>query len=295
MKAKKKPLGTGAQVKSEKERERRIATAIFLAIILLAAAFSVYFGYTILNSSANLNFIEPTLQFKPENPDPELKAVIVDQVSLTFPNQTFIETAASALTGAGFTVDYFSGENVTVDFYRTLPTRGYGVVILRVHSAGYAVSGMRSLELQLFTSEPYSETRYVPEQLRDEVGMVLYSSAQLPSEAYFGIGPNFVQQCMKDKFEGTIIILMGCDGLDGTQMANAFIEKGARTYISWNGSVSESYADQATIQLLQHLVAEGQTVKQAVENTMKEVGPDPAYNNTLEYYPLKSGNQAIQN
>ena len=31
-------------------------------------------------------------------------------------------------------MDYYPGEQVTVDFYRTLPLRGYDVLILRVHS-----------------------------------------------------------------------------------------------------------------------------------------------------------------
>jgi hypothetical protein len=289
---KKKQLGTKAQIRAEKIKERRIAMAIFLTVILLATAFSVYFGYTILNSSPSLNFIEPTLQFKPENPKPELEAAIVDQVSLTFPNQTFIETAASALTGAGYTVDYFSGKKVTVDFYRTLPTRGYRVAMLRVHSAGYVLSGAGSSELQLFTSEPYSDTRYVTEQLQDEVGGVMYPST---SDVYLGITPKFVQHCMKDKFEGTVIIMMGCDGLAGTQMANAFIEKGAKAYISWSSSVSASHTDQATAQLLQHLVTEGQTIRQAVKNTMKEVGPDPSSQSTLGYYPDKAGEQTVDN
>lgn len=288
--AKKKQLGTKAQIRAEKGKEKLIATAIFLAVILSSLVFSAYFGYMLLNPSLDLGFIDPTLQFKPENPNPGLKAAIVDQVSLTFPNQTFIETAASTLTRAGYTVDYFSGENVTVDFYRTLPTRGYRLMMLRVHSAAKALSGVMIAELHLFTSEPYSKTRYALEQLRDEVGTVLYP----PSEIYFAITPKFVQQCMKDKFEGTVIIMMGCDGLSATEMAEAFIEKGAKAYISWNRSVSASHTDQATTQLLQQLVTEGQTIKQAVENTIKEVGPDPNYDTTLEYYPPESTNYTIQ-
>jgi hypothetical protein len=68
-------------------------------------------------------------------------------------------------------------------------------------------------------------------------------------------------------------------------MAEAFIEKGAKVYISWNGSVSASHRDQATTQLLKHLITEKQTIKQAVTETMKEVGSDPAHGSILQYYP----------
>jgi hypothetical protein len=75
---KKKRFGTKAQIRAEKEKERRIATAIFLTIILSSVAFSAYFGYAILNSSPELSFAGPTSQFKPENATPDLKAAIVD-------------------------------------------------------------------------------------------------------------------------------------------------------------------------------------------------------------------------
>ena len=62
------------------------------------------------------------------------KAAIVDHLSLTAPNQTFIQTATNTLKQAGYRVDYYSGEKVNVEFYRNLPTHGYGLIILRVHS-----------------------------------------------------------------------------------------------------------------------------------------------------------------
>jgi hypothetical protein len=285
---KKKPLGTKAQMRAEKDKERRIATAIFLAIILLAAAFSVYFGYTILNSSPGLSFSGPTLQFKPENPNPDLWAAIVDQVSLTFPNQTFIQTTTGILEQANYSVDYYSGEQVTVDFYRNLPAHGYKIIILRVHSALFQGNYP---PVCLFTSEYYSKFKYVQEQLTDSLTSVAFT---MQPPYYFGINPDFVRSSMEGKFNSTIVIMMGCNGLTYTDMAGAFIENGAKAYISWNSSVSAGRTDAATTCLLQHLITEKQTIEQAVENTMKEVGPDPACNNTLEYYPLESGNYAIQ-
>jgi hypothetical protein len=90
---------------------------------------------------------------------------------------------------------------------------------------------------------------------------------------------------MKGTFQNTTVIMMGCEGLNNTKMAEAFIEKEAKVYIGWTSSVSASYTEQATAHLLQHLIAEKQTIRQAVDNTIEEVGPDQTYNSQLIYYP----------
>jgi len=289
MKDRKKPKGTKARVQAYKKRLTHIGHAIIITI-LVTIAVSGFFLYSMLYPPSELGSVNPILQFKPENPSLQLKAAIVDHLSLTHPNQTFIETATKTLKQAGYTVDYYSGEKVTVEFYRNLPTHAYRLIILRVHAAG--VSAVGPVELSLFTSEPYSQTRYIYEQLRDEVGRVSFSSS---SPLYFGISPNFARHCMKGRFANTTIIMMGCDGLKGTQMAKAFIEKGAKVYISWDEDVLSSHTDTATTHLLQYLITEKQTMKQAVDNTMKEVGPDPIDKSLLIYYPLEVGEQTIEN
>jgi hypothetical protein len=292
MKAEKKRVGIKAQIRAEKERGRRVATAIFLAIILASAALSAYFGYTVLNPSTPLNSIEPTLQFTPENPNPKLKAAIVDQLSPTAPNETFTQTAAAILTQANYTVDYFSGQRVTVDFYRNLPTCGYTLIVLRAHSGlDRNMEGVETGRVNLFTCESYSTSRYVQEQLASRVLCVGFLSE---GSRYFGVSSPFIQECMNGKFANTIMIMMGCNGLTYTSVAQAFIEKGAKACVSWDGSVSSSRTDQAATRLLKHLVTEGQTISQAVENTAREVGSDEVYDSILKYYPFASGNYAIQ-
>jgi hypothetical protein len=280
MNTKEKRLGTKAQIRAIKNRERRTATAIFLVFILLIVVFSSYFTYNFLNQPQNQT-TNPTSS--------QLKAAIIDQLSLTLPNQTFIETATNTLKQAGYTVDYYPGEKVTVEFYRNLPTHGYEIIILRVHSA----LGANNEPLALFTSERTSGTKYVYEQLNDQLQGVAFLPYKPGDPTYFGIPPKFVKLSMNGKFQDATIIAMGCDGLTQTDMAEAFIEKGAKAYISWNSSVSASHTDQATICLLQHLATDKQTINQAIEKTMKEVGPDPSYKSVLLYYPFKVGEQTI--
>lgn len=223
------------------------------------------------------------------------KAAIVDHLSLSQPNQTFIQTATNILETAGFTVDYYKGEEVTVGFYRNLPTHGYRIIILRVHSSATEAQGTEG-PVTLFTSERVSQTKYVYEQLTGQlVGVAFSSEEREEGIGYFGITPLFVSQAMKGKFQNTIIIMMGCEGLDNPLMAEAFVQRGAKVYISWNQGVLASHTDLATIRLLQHFIIETRTLKEAVRKTFKEVGPDPSYKSLLLYYPLEAGNYTIQN
>jgi len=286
MNTKEKRLGTKTQIRAIENRERRIATAIFLVFILLIVIFSSYFTYNFLNQPQNQTTNLTSSQ---------LKAAIVDQLSLTFPNQTFIETATNTLKQAGYTVDYYPGEKVTVEFYKNLPTHGYRLIILRVHST--ATNPVKTEgPVTLFTSERYDRSKHVYEQLSDQLILVAFSQDEMKEGiTYFGINPPFVTQCVNGKFQSTIIIMMGCEGLDNTLMAEAFVEKGAKVYVGWNQAVSASHTDTATVSLLQKLIIEKQTVKQAVYNTMIEVGLDPAYGSMLGYYPARVGNQTIEN
>lgn len=285
MKAKKKPLGTKGQIRAVRDRKRRTATTVFLAFIVLVVAVSAYFAYSFISQSSN----------QATNPAYQFKAAIVDHLSLTMPNQTFIETATNTLKQVGYSVDYYPGEEVTVEFYRNLPTHGYGLIILRIHSSA-TNPDITEGPVTLFTSERYDSTKHVYEQFTDQLVMVAFSQEEMENGiTYFGINPPFITGSMKGRFQNTIIIMMGCEGLSNTLMAQAFTEKGAKVYISWDTAVTASHTDVATTRLLQHFLIEKLTLKQAVQETFKEVGFDPTYESLLIYYPLDVGEQTIEN
>src|SRR4030067_2555141 len=85
------------------------------------------------------------------------RAAIVDHLSISHPNQAFVKECSEILKKAGYAVDYYKGEEVTVEFYRNLPALEYDVIVFRVHSAYIH----KYLSLSMFTSEPYSKERYV--------------------------------------------------------------------------------------------------------------------------------------
>jgi len=63
------------------------------------------------------------------------RAAIVDQLALTDPNPEFVAAATRELQSAGYVVEYYKSELVTVDFYRSLPRRSYEFILLRSHAS----------------------------------------------------------------------------------------------------------------------------------------------------------------
>lgn len=277
---KQKLHGIKHKIRSQKKREQRIALGITVTFLIAI----IFIAGSIINSVLNRPPSSPTTSSSSMP-----KAAIIDQLSLTHPNQTFIETATNTLKQAEYAVDYYSGEEVTVEFYRNLPTHGYKLVILRAHSA---LGEKGQPPLVLFTSETYSTNRYVFEQLNFQVASVYFTENR--EKRYFGVSPNFVKSSMNGEFQDSIIVLMGCNGLTYLDMAKAFLEKGAKACISWNSFVSASHTDMAITRLLQHFLTEKQTIRKAVTNTLKDVGADPVYNSLLAYYPVETGDYTIK-
>jgi len=220
----------------------------------------------------------------------EPKAAIIDQLYTLQPNQATIDEARAVLEGYGFTVDLHQGDEVTVDFFRKLPSHGYKLILFRVHS-GHIIQGSHLVEETfLFTSEPYSQEKHVEEQRSSQM-VKARTSEQQPF--VFAVRAKFVTESMKGKFADTVIIMMGCSALRQQDMAQAFIDKGASTYMGWNASVQLDYVDGAALNLISNLCIEGMTVEQAVLGTMNDVGLDPITDARLYGYPKKAGNQTI--
>lgn len=211
-------------------------------------------------------------------------AAIVDHLSLTFPNPDFVEATTATLEEAGYAVDYYPGEEVTVDFYRDLPTHGYDLLILRVHSARIHPDWRERFPDQavLFTSEPYTVSKYLEEQM---AGHLLEAYSQEGAGPYFGIGSGFIESDMRGDLKGATVVIMGCHGLYTDATAEAFLKRGAKAVVGWDGYVSASYTDEATERLLQHLLRDNLTVREAIRQVTAEVGPDPSYGSTLLSLP----------
>lgn len=214
------------------------------------------------------------------------RAAIVDQLSLTQPSPTFVETATDLLEQAGYAVDYVPGDQVTVEFFRNFPAQPYKLIIFRVHSALGRDGGQPADWVTLFTADSYRETWYVKEQKTRLLSKVSYYEDGPP---YFGIMPAFVKSSMKGNLQGATVVMMGCDGLKTETIAAALVDKGAKAVVSWNGLVTADHTDAATEALLRYFVTEGLPLREAVDKAAAEVGPDPTYESVLRLYPPEGG------
>jgi hypothetical protein len=134
-----------------------------------------------------------------------------------------------------------------------------------------------------------AQDKYPYELLTNQIELVALDKE---SKAYFGIAPSFVRDGMQGKFPHSVIIMMGCTGLKDSEMAQAFVDRGAASYVSWDKSVTADRTDATTLDFLQSLT-QGKTVGQAVRAAMDKVGPDPIYNSRLAFYPDNQATLAL--
>ena len=251
-------------------RRRSVLTAAALAGVAVASVVLVSWLLVFRSSGGSQSPGPPT-------------AAIVDQLSFNVPNPDFVRQTTMLLQQGGYRVDYYGAEQVNVDFYRRLPEHGYKLIIFRSHADRLQAEwhGKPIDEVILFTSEPYDRSKYVADQAANRLVIASYSKG---GDEYFGIAPDFFNKELGN-FRGATIVMMGCEGLLSTRTAEAFVNLGAKTYISWDESVTASHTDTATGVLLHHLLLESKPPGDAVALTMVDVGPDPVYGSRLRVYP----------
>jgi hypothetical protein len=143
----------------------------------------------------------------------------------------------------------------------------------------------------LFTNEEFRWDKHQVDVVNDRLFMASIA------EGYpwvFSISPKFIRESMTKEFDDTVIIMMGCEGIYLTDLAEAFVDKGASAYLAWDASVNLDYVDEATTYLIGQLCSENATIKEAVDSTMDIIGPDPKYAAELKYYPLSTGDKTLE-
>jgi len=220
------------------------------------------------------------LNQSPGEVSPHQRGVILDGLSADYPNQTFIKSAEKILENAGFTVDIYGPENVSLSLLRKLPSKGYGLVIFRVHG------GRIRQPIGLFIGGGIFIERCSPESHKEEVesGYLLLGRPFFSNETYCVAPPHYITDKLHGKFKGTIIIAMSCFTGDDDVMARAFFKRGARAYVGFRGEISPAYADAFTINLLQKLYAENLPIQEAFDQARSELGSDPHYGGTPTLY-----------
>ena len=256
------------------KRKTRLGTLAACVILVLVVALVIY-------------LIIPTQSATPTKSSKS--AAIVDQLSVHSPDQAFINATVDMMQQAGFGVDLFTQDSVTVGLYGSLPSRGYELIVFRVHAG--VDQKMTGHPVGLYTTETYNELSYPQEQLADLVGMG--RGFDTNDTVVFAVTPKFIEQRSAANYPGTMIVLMGCYGLFSQDLPKAFIDRGASVVIGWDKLVGVDHADKATLTLLRYLLQNKLSVSNSVKATMGEVGPDPDYKSVLGYYPKNNGDVTL--
>jgi nitrate reductase NapE component len=199
------------------------------------------------------------------------RAALIDELSVQYSDPVFLNNATKSLEGAGYAVDYYAPDKFTVGLFRDLPTKGYGIIIVRAHTAGQSI----------VTTEPYSQSAYLYEQLTDRLAKAYVQN----SPPDFAVTAQFMRHEMRGQLPDSLVIIMGCSGLAvNHELASAFLDKGARTVVGWDGFVSATYTDIATARVLESFSA-GRPLPEAVGTVAQ---PDPLYRGRLTYLDWSS-------
>ncbi|MGQ9539101.1 MAG: hypothetical protein ACUVTE_05940 [Candidatus Bathycorpusculaceae bacterium] len=239
------------------------------------------------------------LAFYPKSRRIPLTAAIIDQLGEHIPNPDFINNITSILTLLNFEVVYHHYKEVDVAFFKKLPMKNYGLIILRAH---FALRNDSST-VDILTSEGYDERRYISEVNSGLLSIGRYYIQNLTNKSYFAITSSFISEEMEGNFPNSIIIAMGCWSImpfSGYYFANpiakAFIDKNAQVYIGWTNIVTSSDSDQEVAKLLKKFLTQNITLEQAIGETKtysyKTEGG--VITTRLSYFPNEAGKLTIE-
>lgn len=277
---------------------RTTARRSVLVAIIVTSAVSVFILFTFALEGQSATYDGPK------------KAAIVDQLYDDLPNLHFQKTSREYLESEDYQVDYFTTKDITVDFYKALPSMNYKLIIIRTHSSITPDNDKKPDSADLFTGEKYQQDKYIYEQLSGHVrkSAFFYSSHRVQydngtvtlipvvseSGTYFSVGSKFVNEQMTGKFPDSIIIIGGCTALGNPILADSLMNRGASAIIGWDNLVGSGHNDTVMLAVLRDLLVDKSDIVDTVESAMQKFGPDPDYHGALKYYPKSAASIHLQ-
>ena len=259
-------------------------------IFLIGSFVAIVIGISFTLLPVNIQY--GLSQFETSNYDDVPRAAIIDQLYSEYPDEELHKNITEYLKNAGYkVVDIYKTEEITVDFYRKLPSLNYKFILIRSHSLG---GGAMEESAILFTGEKYNDHKYVREQFLNLVHRgVPYLNTEIvdrggfgamDDDMYFLVGSNLFDREMIGEFPSSTIILAGCETMDDPTLANTFLNKGAFEVVGWNSLVGPENNDEVVMHILNQTLVHNIKMKDAVQTTMKAVEGKLDYNAELIYY-----------
>ena len=279
--------------------------------IIIFSVVAVAFSFMITSYMQENFFESETYSY-----DGPPRAAIIDQLHDDISNPYFQNKATEFLETAGYEVELFTTKQLTVDFYKRLPSMNYEFIVFRTHAIGNDEKDVASGKepVSLFTGEKYRDDKYITEQLSGQISKgapymssVLDVSADLSeltnsnktrieidvtssfqvvddSNPYFLIGSKYVDEIMEGRFHDTVLVLGGCSTLSSPTLAKSLINRGASSVIGWDSLVGSVSNDNTMLKFLENHLINEMEIKDAVELAMSEVPKGSNYNANFSYY-----------
>jgi len=279
--------------------------------IIIFSVVAVAFSFMITSYMQENFFESETYSY-----DGPPRAAIIDQLHDDISNPYFQNKATEFLETAGYEVELFTTKQLTVDFYKRLPSMNYEFIVFRTHAIGNDEKDVASGKepVSLFTGEKYRDDKYITEQLSGQISKgapymssVLDVSADLSeltnsnktrieidvtssfqvvddSNPYFLIGSKYVDEIMEGRFHDTVLVLGGCSTLSSPTLAKSLINRGASSVIGWDSLVGSVSNDNTMLKFLENHLINKMEIKDAVDLAMNEVPKGSNYNANFSYY-----------
>ncbi len=222
---------------------------------------------------------------------PRPLAVIIDQLHDFIPNPYFQEKAIQYLELAGYEVDVFTTEDITVEFYKTLPSLNYKYIVIRTHGLEDPKYNNGTF---LFTGEKYTVNKYISEQLSGQLGkgapiyeeerlLIEQENETLEDQMYFLIGAKMVDELMVGEFEDTVILIGGCESLRNRDLAESLIWRGAADVIGWDRTIGSIENDRVMLAFLEKTLVDKEKIQDVIIELNDKYSSDLQFSSKLNH------------
>lgn len=280
----------------------RVSTKVLVTAISLIAGFSFLIAFAVQ---------ETLLENQSYSYDATKRAAILDQLYDDIPSEDFQVKAKQYLQDAGYEVDLFTTQQLTVDFYKKLPKMNYEFIVVRSHAIGSDGPDYFEKEpVSIFTGEKYADDRYIQEQLFGQLGKgAPYMSSKVDvsvdlsglnqnssnvveaswslvdtTNPYFLVGSKYVDELMEGKFPNSVIVLGGCSTLSNPSLAESLVNRGASSVVGWDRLIGSVKNDEVVLAFLEGVLANDMNADDAVQFVNEKYYLDSESKPTFVYY-----------
>jgi hypothetical protein len=172
------------------------------------------------------------------------------------------------LDSCGFSVEYMSNREVTVELLRGI--NRYGVIYLATHG------GPRNGETTLSSGERPTPESIIKGSYAEDIstGRIGIGTAGVRKETYYYVTPSFFKDYRGNGYPKSLVYVSACNSLSRKDMANTFLNKtvGAAVYIGYIGFTSIGFAERVTDKYFFKFLAEKCITVEEAKNWKRQQG-----------------------